>query len=56
MSTQKLNFSSLSLETLQVFFVADPIAPKKRFVEKVEEKEQKAPDEFEIRRKQFFQP
>jgi hypothetical protein len=56
MSTQKLDFSSLTLEMLHTFPVAERVPPKERFVEKVEESEQKAPDVFEIRRKQFFQP
>ena len=56
MSTQKLDFSSLSQETLQLFFVADRVAPKEAFVAEVEKKEEETLDEFEIRRRQFFKP
>lgn len=56
MSIQKVGSSSFTLEMLQLCFVAERAAPTERAVEEVEEKEQKTPDEFEIRRKQFFQP
>jgi hypothetical protein len=56
MSTQKLDFSGLSLEMLQLCFVAERAAPKEKVVELVDEKEQETLDEFEIRRRQFFQP
>ena len=51
MATQRIDLSNLNLEMLLASSATEPLPPKKTVVE---ENEQAAPDEFEIRRKAFF--
>lgn len=51
MSTQRIDLSNLNVEIVFTSCAREPLAPEETVVE---ENEQAAPDEFEIRRKAFF--